>query len=139
MQAQARRTQRREPVIGERAAYGQTVAAHHRSLLIHSPLDRSFDRAHAAHLLLEFLLGVPVGLEDGPRGLAQVVELAELVRHTGQDGGDRVADRMLPIGNHPDDGYWKRGDHLPQQGGQIVASATEQTARQEHLARQAIA
>jgi len=113
VQAQACGTQRGPPVIGQRAAHRQTVAAHHLSLVIGPPRDRPFDRPHPAHLLLEFLLSVPIGLEEGPRRFPEVMELTELVRHTGQDGSDRIPDRMLPVGDHPGDGHGQRGDRLP--------------------------
>jgi hypothetical protein len=44
----------------------------------------AFDGADAADLFLELLLDMPIRFKDEVPGLAQIVELAQLVRHTGQ-------------------------------------------------------
>ena len=63
--------QRGLAIIGDGAAHRGTVAVHHHGLRIARPFHRALDRAHAAHMLLQFRLGVPIGLEDRPRSLAQ--------------------------------------------------------------------
>lgn len=133
VQAQPGRTQGRVPVVGQGATHGQAVATHRLGLDIVTSFHGAFKRAHPAHTLLEFFLGVAVGLEERARGLAQVVELAELVRHGGQHGGDRVADGVLSIRDDPSHRHGQRGDGLPQQRRQIVTCPAEQTARQQHF------
>src|SRR5262249_51154785 len=67
--------------------------------ILHLPLDLP----HAAHLLLEPLLRVPVGFVDRPRRLAREVELAQLVGGAGEHRRDGLADRVLTVGDDPDD------------------------------------
>ena len=50
-------------------------------------LQLAFDVADATHLFLELLLGMPIRFEDEVPRLAQIVELAQLVGHTGQRTG----------------------------------------------------
>jgi len=139
VQAQSRGTQGRPPVVGQRATHRQTIPAHHLGLAIGASLHRTLDRAHSPHALLEFLLRVAVRLEERARGLAQVVELAELVRHVGQHGGDRVADGVLPVRDDAGHRHGQRGDGFPEQRRQVVAGPAQQTPRQEDLAREAVA
>jgi len=80
-----------------------------------------------------------VGLEDGLGRLAQVVELPQLMGHVGQGRADGVAERLLPIGDDPANRHRERGGDLAQQRHQLGFGAAEQAARQEHLARQAVA
>ena len=84
VQAQPRRVQGRPPVIRERRAHRLTVAEGRGRFGITLPgrlLQAVLDGTHAADPLLQFLLGVAVRLVDRKRRFAQVVELAELVRH----------------------------------------------------------
>ncbi|AMV25968.1 hypothetical protein VT84_16335 [Gemmata sp. SH-PL17] len=76
-----------------------SYAPHRRGPGIRSPLDLARDRADPASLLLEFHLGVPIGRVNGPGALAQVVERAQLVRHTGERLRDRLTDRVLAVGD----------------------------------------
>ena len=82
---------------------------------------------------------MPVGLEDRPGRLPQVVELAQLMGHLRQRGPHGVADRLLAVGDHAADRHRPRVRHLAQQGHQLVLGAAEQAARQQDLARPAVA
>jgi hypothetical protein len=64
MQAEAWRTQRWTTIIGDRTPHRQTIPADCRRLRIGPPFQSPFKRAHAAHLFLQLLLGVPICLED---------------------------------------------------------------------------
>ena len=54
-------------------------------------------------MFFQLLLGVAVRLEDRPGRLTQVVKLAELMGHPGQDLGNRLADGMLAVGDDAHD------------------------------------
>ena len=85
-------------------------------------------------LLLQLLLGVPVGLVDRPGGLAQVVELAQLVRHPGERLGHRLADRVLAVGHDPGDRHPAGVPHRGQQLGQVLLPGRQQALGQQDLA-----
>jgi len=51
--------------------------------------------------LLQFLLGMPISLVDRQRRLPQVVKLAQLVGHARKHARHRLANRVLPITDHP--------------------------------------
>jgi len=104
VQAQPRGTQRRASIVGQRTAHGQAIPAHHLGLGIGPSLHRTLKRAHPAHPLLELFLGVAICFEERACGLAQVVELAELVRHARQLPRHSVANRMLSIRENPGHG-----------------------------------
>ncbi len=120
-QPQPRRAQRWVPIIGQGAAHGQAIAAHRVRLRVGPPVHLPLDQPHAAHLLLELLLGVAVRLEEGARGFAQIVERAEVVRHAGQHGGDRDADGVLPVRDDARDGDGQRVDGLGLQTEDVLA------------------
>ncbi len=70
-------------VIGERRAYRQAIPSHRFGLRIAPALQRPLDGAHAPHVLFQLCLGVAVRLVDRLGRLAQIMELAELVGHSG--------------------------------------------------------
>jgi len=142
-----RRSYKRNPAA-QRVATGRRSArdappdnpAHHLGLAISASLHRALNRAHPAHALLELFLGVAVRLEErNLHGLAQVVKLAELMRHIGQHSGDRVADGVLPVRDDAGDQHGQRGDGFPEQRRQVVADPAQETPRQKDLAREAVA
>jgi len=139
VQLQSGGRQRRPAIVGERRADGCAVAAHRLGLGVVAALDRALDRPHAADPLLELLLGVAVGLEDRQARLAQVVELAQLVRHAGQRLPDCQADRVLAVAHHPGDRHADRGRDLAQQPGEVGRGGREQRAGEQDLAGQAVA
>ena len=139
LERQARGGERRASVVGDRAAHRGTVAPNDLSLGRIAALHGSLDRADPAHLLLEFLLGMPVSLEDGQSRLAQEVKLAELVRHAGESLLHGPADRGLPVADHARDRHAHRLRDLAQQGRKVRCGAGQQAARQQHLARKAVA
>ena len=138
VQPQPRGRQRRPAVVGERRADGRAVAANRLGLGIVAPLDRALDRADAADLLLELLLGVAVGLEDRQGRLAQVVEVAELVRHVGQALLDGAANRVLAVAHDTGDRHADRGRDLAQQPGEVGRDGREQRAGEQDPAGQAV-
>jgi hypothetical protein len=90
---------------------------------------------------------MPMRREDRPGGFAQIVELAELVRHAGQGAGDCLADGVLPGGDAPQDGHDRvvaarsreRVTPLRQQWCEIILRRTEQATGQQHRARAHVA
>jgi hypothetical protein len=139
VQPEAGGAQRRPAVVGQRAADGQAIPAHRRRLSVVAPLKGAFDGAHPAHFLLEQHFGVAVRLKDRLGGLPQVMELAQLVGHLGQRGPHGVANRLLPVGDDAANRHRERGGDLAQQRHQLLLGAAEQAARQQDLARQAVA
>ena len=61
-----------------------------------------------------------VGLIDRQRRLAQVVEVAQLMRYAGQGPRHGTADRALAIAEHGLNRYADLVRHLPQQPGEIL-------------------
>ena len=122
-QLQPRGLQRRPAVVGQRRADRRAVAPDRLGLGVVAALDLPLDRPDAADLLLQLDLGVAVGLVDRPGRLAEVVELAELVGHAVEGLGDRLADRVLAVGDHPGDRHRQGRLHLAEQLGQVVLAS----------------
>ncbi len=125
MELQTRGLQRRAAVVGQRRPHRGAVLASCLGLRVVATFELPLDRPDAADLFLEQDLGVAVGLVDRPRRLAEVVELAELVGHAGQRLGDGLADRMLPVGDHADDGHLQGLFNLADEPGQITLAGGE--------------
>jgi len=115
--------QGRPALIGQRTADGVTVAADGLRLGIGASFPFPLDRPHPADPFLQFLLGVTVGLVEGSGRLTQLVELAELIGHSGQSLGHGLADGVLSIGDHPGDGDREVVLDLTEQSGPILLSA----------------
>jgi hypothetical protein len=77
---------------------------------------------------------VAVGLVDRRGGLAEVMEVAELMRHALEGPGHRVADRGLAVGDDPGDRHLQGALDLGEQLGQVALGRGEQAPGQEHLA-----
>lgn len=103
VQAQAGGLERRRAIIGQSAADRGTVPLHELGLDVLAAFDLTFGRPDGADLLLQFLLGMAVGFADRQCRLAQIVELAELMRHLRQHFLDRQTDRGLAVADHADD------------------------------------
>jgi hypothetical protein len=82
--------------------------------------------------------GVAVGLEDRQGRLAQVVEVAELVRHVGQALLDGAANRVLAVAHDTGDRHADRGRDLAQQPGEVGRDGREQRAGEQDPAGQAV-
>jgi hypothetical protein len=139
VQAQARRTERGPSIIGDGTPDRQTVPADGRRLWIIAPLQRTLQRAHAPHLFLQLLLGVPVRLSYRLGRFAQIVNLAELVRDTGKHGCYRRPNRLLPVGDDAADRHRQRGLDFPQQRHQVALGRAQETAREQYLPGEAVA
>src|SRR3954465_6096869 len=142
VQPQARSLERWPAVVGQGAAYRRAVALHDLRLRVAPALDLALDRSDPAHHLLQLFLGMPVGLKDRQGGFAQVVEMAQLVRHVGPDLANGKPDRMLAVADHADDrnpnsGQFRRD--LAQQAGEIGAGRRQQGAGQQDQPGQALA
>src|SRR5512135_393469 len=70
---QPRSRQRRPAVVGQGATHRGAVTLNRLGLRVVTALDLALDRPHPADALLQFLLGVAVGLEDRLGCLAEVV------------------------------------------------------------------
>lgn len=139
VQAAPRGAPWRAAIVGQRAADGEAVPPRRLRRLVVAPREGTLDGPHAAHFLLEQHFGVPVGRADRLGGLAEVVALAQLVGHPRQGGPHGVAERLLPVRDHPANRHRERGGDLTQERHQLGFGAAEQAARQEHRTRQAIA
>src|SRR5208282_475668 len=69
----------------------------------------ALDRPDAPDSLLQFLLGVAIRLIDRLGRLAEIVEMAELMRDTVKGLGHRLADALLAIGDHAGDRHRRPG------------------------------
>ena len=136
---QPRSRQRRPAVVGQGATHRGAVTVYRLGLRVVTALDLALDRPHPADALLQFLLGVAVGLEDRLGCLAEVVEVAELVRDTVERLFDRLADRVLAVGDHADDRDRQRLLDLGDQSGQVVLGRGQEASGQQDLAREAVA
>jgi hypothetical protein len=132
LQLQARGRQGRPAIIGDGAAHRRAIALPNSRLGIGVLRHGSLDPADPAHLLPEFLLGMPVRLEDRVSRLTQEMKVAELMRHPRQRLGHRLADGGLTIADDARDGHTHRVYGLAQQSGQILRGAGEKAARQDH-------
>src|SRR3954462_4850889 len=119
-------------VVGQGAAYRRAVALHDLRLRVAPALDLALDRSDPTYHLLQLFLGMPVGLKDRQGGFAQIVEMAQLVRHVGPDLANGKPDRMLAVADHADDRNPKRGQFrrdLAQQTGEIGADSRARASR----------
>ena len=84
---------------------------------------------------------MPVHLVQRPRRLAEVVEVAQLVRHARQLPGHRVAQRVLSIGDHSRhrDLCRQRMTNRSDQLREVRFARRQQAPRTEHLAAEALA
>src|ERR1700726_2578056 len=95
-------------IIGERTAHRQTVAMDGLGLAVLQLFEPPLDGAHPTHLLLELGFGMPVRLKDRFGRFTQIMELTELMRHTRQALGDRLANGLLAVRDPPLDGDGER-------------------------------
>jgi transposase len=139
VEPEAGRAQGRVAIIGQGAAHGQAVSAGGLGRGIGAGFELPFERPHAADLLFEFLLGMAIRFVDRLGGFAEVVKLAQLMRHPGQRRPDGPANGVLTVGEHRLDRHRQRLLHFAQQGGEVVLRGAEQTAGQQDLPGQAVA
>jgi site-specific DNA recombinase len=88
---------------------------------------------------VELDLGVAVGLVDRQGGLAEVMEVTELMWHALESLGHRLADRGLTIGDDPGDRHSQGVLDLTKELGQVVLGRGEQAPGQEDLPGEGIA
>jgi hypothetical protein len=98
-----------------------------------------FERTDFSDLLLEFLLGMAIGFVNRLRRFAEVVELAQLVRHARQRGLDRPTNRVLPVGDDAPDRYGQRLLDLLEQGGEILLRRAQEAPGEQNLPGQTVA
>ena len=97
MQAKPRTTQGWSSIVGHGTAHRQTIAANRGRLGIRPVLQGAFERADAAHLFLQFLLGMPIGLGDRLGRFPQVVKVAQLMGHLRKHRRNGGTNGVLPI------------------------------------------
>ncbi len=130
-QAQSRRIEWCQPIIGQGTSDRNRVATDQVGGRIITLLDSSLEWANATHVLLELLLGVPVSFEDRCGSFAQLVELTQLMRDVTKDRGNGLADRLLAVGDDGGNRHLQRVTNLAQQLGQIglVEDSRRRTSR----------
>jgi hypothetical protein len=126
VEPEARSPQWRPPVLGEGTPHRQTVPVDGLSNGVGAVFELPFDGTHAAYELFELGLGMAVRFEDRPRRLPQVVELAQLVRDSGECRRHRAANRLLAIGDHAADGHREGRLHFLQEAGEVLGRRAEQ-------------
>ena len=82
---------------------------------------------------------MPVSFDNRPGRFAQVVKMAELMRHARQCLCHRPADRRLAVADHAGHRNTDGAGHFPQQRDQVGCRAGQQGAGQQHFAREAVA
>jgi hypothetical protein len=133
-----RGVQGRVPIIREGTADRSTVTSHHRGFRTALACEAPFDGAYPADTLLELFLGMTVHLINGLGRLAEVVEVAQLVRHIGEHVGDGTADRELAVRNDAYDWYRQGLSHCPEQDCQILLGRGQQATGQKDFAGEAV-
>src|SRR3954469_6411280 len=142
VQPQARGLERWPAVVGQGTTHRRAVALHDLRRRVAPALDLALDRSDPTHHLLQLFPGMPVALKDRQGGFAQVVEMAQLVRHVGPDLANGKPDRRLAVADHandrnPNSGQFRR--NLAQQTGEIGAGRRQQGAGQQDQSGQALA
>ena len=79
-----------------------------------------------------------IGFDNWLGSFLEVMELTELVWHSGQDGLDGHADGALPVGDYGVDRHRQRGRDLAQQVSKVTLARTLKTAGEQNIAREAI-
>src|SRR6266576_4178572 len=95
-------------IIRESTADRQAIATRGHRISVRPVLDGSLDGSYSPDLLFEFLFGVLIGLDNGLAGSAQIVKLAQVMRHVRQDFSDGCPEGRLGIGDHCHDWDGKR-------------------------------
>jgi hypothetical protein len=120
MEFESRGIQGWASIVRERAAHGCTVAPHNFGFRVAPSCEAPFDGAYPAHTLLQFFLGMAVGFLNGLRGLLEIVEVTELVRHRGEHLRDGTADGQLAVRNTPNDRHLHGLLYRSQQDRQVL-------------------
>ncbi len=139
MHRQTTKLQGRLALIRERRAYRQTVASDCLGFLLVTRAHVPFNLTHTTGVLLEFGLGMAIGLDDRLGCFFEIVELTQLVRDVRQDLLHGQPDRALRIRHDGEDRHREGILDLAQQRGEIVLSRTVETAGQQHLTRERVA
>ena len=139
VEAQPSRTQRRPAIIREGTAHSEAVGARGLRGRIGARFELPFERPDFPDVLLEFLLGMAIGFVNWLRRFAEVVEVAQLVRHAWQRGLDCPANRVLPVGNDAPDRHGQRLLDLLEQGGEILLRRAQETPGEQDLPGQTVA
>jgi hypothetical protein len=136
---QSTKVQGRLAIIRERTSHRQTVASDAGSSCVLTWGDLSLNLAHTFDILLEFGLGVSIGLNDRLGSFFEIVELTQLVGNVRQDLLHRQADGALGIRNDRQDWHRQGVLDLAQQVGQVVLARTVETASQQDFTRECVA
>ena len=100
--------------------------------------EAPFDGAYPTDPLFQFFLGMAVGVINGLRRLAEIMEVTELVWHIGEYLRDGTADGQLAVRNDADNRHRHVLTHCPEQYGEVRLGRRQQTAGQEDFPGEAI-
>ncbi len=139
LQLQPRSGQRRQAVVGQGGTHRGAVAPYNvRLLVLRIRLRLAFDPTDSPDSLLQFLLGMTIGLGDRLGRLAKIVEVTELVRHALQRLPDGVANALLAVGDHTSDRHGQRLAHLGNQAGQVLGGGRQEAPGPKDLPGEAV-
>ena len=106
-------------IVREGTAHGRTVAPYDFGFRVTPSFEAPFDGAYPTDTLFQFFLGMAVGFIDGLRGLAEIMEVTELVWHLGEHLRDGTADGQLAVRNDADNRHLHGLPHGPEQYGEV--------------------
>src|SRR2546430_4282253 len=92
-------------IVGDRTAHSQAIVPSILGRLVCACFQGSFNWADASDVGFQLGGSMPIGLDDGLGGVAQIVDLAQLMRNLGKDPGHSRSNGLLAIGNDPFDWY----------------------------------
>ena len=133
MPLESRGDEWRVPISSERTAPRTAIAAHALGFRVRARFQLAVNGADPADPLLQFLLGVAVGLIDGLGSFADVVTVAPLVGDIWQGCGDGTADRGWAIGDNAHHGHAQRLSDSVNQVREVILRGGQQTTSQENL------
>jgi hypothetical protein len=107
-------------IVREGTPHGRTVAPHDFGFRVAPAFETPFDGAYTTDTLFQFFLGMAVGVINGLRGLAEIMEVTELVWHIGEHLRDGTADGQLAVRNETNNRHLHGLAYCPEQYCQVL-------------------
>ena len=125
-------------IIREGTADRGTVPSRHLGFRTVPSFEAPFDGAYPTDTLLEFFLGMAVGIVNGLRRLAKIMEVTQLVWHLGEHLRNGTADGQLAVRHHADNRHLQVLTHGPEQCGEVGLGRGQQTTGEEDFPGEAV-
>src|SRR6266704_3402324 len=120
-------------IICQATSHRETIATDRFCFCIVPLLDGSLNGTHPAKMLFQFFFRMPICFIHWFGRLAEVVEVAELMRYIWYHGLNGLTDGALPIRDHSTDGNVKRLLYFAQEICQISFTRTQQASCEENF------